>query len=78
MNSFSNQRSPWQALSLAEQERSTLQERLSNTQHELAEANVEYERLKREAQSHQEQDRGTINNLKAEIDNFRVQFDNAT
>ena len=63
---------------MAEQERSVLQERLSNTQHELAEANVEYERLKREAQAHQEQDKANINNLRSEIENFRVHFDNTT
>ena len=68
----------YQALSLAEQERSALQEKLSNLNHELAEANVEYERFKRDAVAKQEQDRGTINNLQAEFRGFREQFDEAT
>ncbi len=64
-----------QALSLMEQEKSSLQEKLGGVQQELGTASVEYDRLKREAASKQEQDRGTINSLQSELKNFRGQFE---
>ena len=64
-----------QALSVAEQERSVLSERLNGLQRDLGNANNDFERLKRESLTKQEQDRGTINNLTAELKNFRQQFD---
>ena len=42
---------------------------------ELASANVEYERLKRESLARQEQDRANINSLESELKNFRSQFE---
>ena len=62
-------------MSLLEQEKSTLQEKNNNLNMELASANVEYERLKRESQARQEQDRTNINGLQSELKNFRSQFE---
>ena len=64
-----------QALSLLEQEKSTLQEKHSQLQSDLASANLEYDRLKREYQARVEQDRNNINSLQSEMKNFRVQFE---
>ena len=65
----------FQALSLVEQEKSTLAEKLANSQHDLGSANLEYERLKRDALGKQEQDRNVINELQNELKNFRSQFE---
>ena len=62
-------------MSLLEQEKSTLQEKNNNLNMELASANVEYERLKRESQARQEQDKSNINSLQSELKNFRSQFE---
>ena len=64
-----------QALSLVEQEKSTVQEKLQQSQLDLSNANMEYDRLKRDALAHQEQDKNTINELQNELKNFRKQFD---
>ena len=64
-----------QALSLVEQEKSTVQEKLQQTQLDLSNAHMEYDRLKRDALAHQEQDKNTINELQNELKNFRKQFD---
>jgi hypothetical protein len=63
---------------LRPQERCTLAEKLSNTQNELSNMNVEYERLKRESIGKQDQDRATITNLQGELKNFHAQFEEAT
>ena len=65
-------------MSLAEQEKCTLLEKNNNLTMELAGSNVEYERLKREYQARQEQDRNNINSLQSEFKNFRSQFEEAT
>jgi len=67
--------SVFQTISLLEQEKSTLSEKNSNLNMELASANVEYERLKRESLARQEQDRANINSLESELKNFRSQFE---
>ncbi|XP_076086637.1 uncharacterized protein LOC143057256 isoform X1 [Mytilus galloprovincialis] len=64
-----------QTMSLLEQEKSTLGEKNNNLTMDLANANVEYERLKRDYYAKQEQDRTTINGLGSELKNFRSQFD---
>ncbi len=64
-----------QVLSLAEQEKSSLQEKLQQTQHEASSAHLEYERLKRDALAHQEQDKNTITKLQDELREFREQFE---
>ena len=65
----------FQALSLVEQEKSTVQEKLQQTQLDLSNAGIEYDRLKRDALAHQEQDKNTINELQNELKNFRKQLD---
>jgi hypothetical protein len=50
-------------------------EKNNNLNMELASGNVEYERLKRESQARQEQDRSNINSLQSELKNFRSQFE---
>ena len=65
----------FQTISLLEQEKSTLSEKNNNLNMELASANVEYERLKRESLARQEQDRTNINGLQSELKNFRSQFE---
>ena len=62
-------------MSLMEQEKSTISEKLANMIQDLNVANLEYERLKREATTKQEQDRSTINNMQTEIRNLRLEFD---
>jgi uncharacterized protein involved in exopolysaccharide biosynthesis len=69
---------PFQSLSLAEQEKSTLQERLNNAQREHANLSMDYDRLKREAIARSEQDKATINNAQADLKRFRLQFEEAT
>ncbi len=64
-------------MSLVEQEKSTLQERLAQANRDFSHATLEYERLKRDALAHQEQDKNTINELQNELKNFRKQFDEA-
>lgn len=68
----------YQALSLVEQEKSTLAEKLANTNRDLAAGNLEYDRLKRDALARQEQDRANINEVNNELKNFRAQFEEAT
>ena len=46
-----------QALSMAQQEKNQLMEKLNNSQRELANASMEMDRLKRDAFTKQEQDR---------------------
>ena len=65
----------FKCMSLMEQEKSTISEKLANMIQDLNVANLEYERLKREATTKQEQDRSTINNMQTEIRNLRLEFD---
>ena len=67
-----------QAISLLEQEKGTLAEKLANAQQELADLNVRYERLNREAQTRAETDRSNILNLQGQLKDFRQQFEEAT
>lgn len=62
-------------MSLLEQEKATLGEKLSNTSQQLETANMDYDKLKREALGKQEADRGTILNLQSELKGFREQFE---
>lgn len=62
-------------MSLLEQEKSTLAEKNNNLTMDLANSNVEYERLKREYYARQEQDRTTMNGLNGELKNLRSQYD---
>lgn len=64
-----------QTMSLLEQEKSTLAEKNNNLTMDLANVNVEYERLKREYQAKMEQDRTNINALNSDLKNFRSQFE---
>jgi hypothetical protein len=64
-------------MSIAEQERSALTERLNALQRDLGIANSDFDRLKRESLTKQEQDRSAINNLTAELKNHRQQADEA-
>ena len=66
-----------QVLSLLEQEKSGLLERLGSVQTELTTAHSEYERLRREGQARSEQDRNVIINLNAETKNWRAQCEEA-
>ena len=68
----------FQALSLVEQEKSTLGEKLANTLRDLATLNLDYDRLKRDSIARQEQDRTSINQLNNELKNFRAQFEETT
>ena len=65
-------------MSLVEQEKSTLGEKLANAMRDLAAANMEYDRLKRDALAKQEQDRANINQVNNELKNFRSQFEDTT
>lgn len=62
-------------MSLLEQEKSTLAEKNSTLTMELANINVEYERLKREYLARQEQDKNNMNALNQELRNLRGQFE---
>jgi FtsZ-binding cell division protein ZapB len=62
-------------MSLLEQEKSTLAEKNNNLTMELANANVEYERLRREYHARQEQDKNNMNGLNQELRNLRGQFE---
>ena len=64
-----------QALSLAEQERSSLQEKLVNVQRELENAFMENERQKREWNARHEQQLNNINSLQSELKNQRANFE---
>ena len=66
-----------QVLSLMEQEKSTLMEKLATVQQELADARLEYERLKRDSLGRQEQDHNVMVNLQGELKSFRSQFEEA-
>lgn len=68
----------FQAISILEQEKGILQEKLAKTQQDLTDAIVEYDRLKREAQTRTETDRSNIFALQGELKNFRQQFEEAT
>lgn len=62
-------------MSLLEQEKSTLSEKNNTLTMELANINVEYERLKREYLARQEQDKNNMNALNQELRNLRGQFE---
>lgn len=62
-------------MSLLEQEKSTLAEKNNTLTMELANINVEYERLKREYLARQEQDKNNMNALNQELRNLRGQFE---
>ena len=62
-------------MSLLEQEKSTLAEKNNNLTMDLANSNVEYERLKREYHARQEQDKENLNALNQELRNLRGQFE---
>lgn len=62
-------------MSLLEQEKSTLAENNNTLTMELANINVEYERLKREYLARQEQDKNNMNALNQELRNLRGQFE---
>ena len=64
-----------QALSLMEQEKSSLQEKLANTCNELDQSNTEYEKLKREAVAKQDSDRTAIINLQGEVKQARETYE---
>ena len=52
-------------------------EKLANTQQELGDARLEFERLKRDSQGRQEQDHNVIINLQGELKSYRSQFEEA-
>ena len=62
-------------MSLLDQEKSTLAEKNNHLTMELANSNVEYERLKREYHARQEQDKENLNALNQELRNLRGQFE---
>lgn len=62
-------------MSLLEQEKSTLAEKNNTLTMEVANINVEYERLKREYLARQEQDKNNMNALNQELRNLRGQFE---
>ena len=64
-----------QVMSLLEQEKASLQEKLANVNNELETSNIDYEKLKREALGKQEADRNSILNLQGELKSFRDQFE---
>lgn len=68
----------FQALMLAEQEKSSLQERLASIQRELEAAITDHERLRRELEGRIEQQQASIMNLQVELKNFRTQFQEAS
>ena len=67
-----------QAISLLEQEKGTLVEKLANAQQDLADLNVKYDRLNREAQTRAETDRSNIISLQGQLKDFRQQFEEDT
>ena len=67
-----------QSLHLAQQEKNTIAEKLSNAQREMANASMEMDRIKREAFSKAEQDKDSMNALQTEIKDIRAHFEDAT
>lgn len=63
-----------QALSLAEQERSVLQERLSGVQRDAEAAEVDFVRQKRDLLSRVDQFQTTVEGLQTELKNTRINF----
>ena len=62
-------------MSLLEQDKASLEKKLSNTSQNLETANVDYDKLKLEAAAKQEGDRNTILNLNSELTGFRELFE---
>lgn len=67
-----------QVIALLEQEKSVLQEKIVLLTSDLTNLNVEYERIRREAQVQQEQDRSKISALQAEKQDIRAQVEEMT
>jgi chromosome segregation ATPase len=67
-----------QALSLAEQERSALQERLSSAQRDAESSEVEYDRQKRELLSRIDRYQASVDGLQNELSNVRSSLNEAT
>jgi hypothetical protein len=68
---------PFQALSLAEQERRCLQEKLIGLQNELEGATMEHERQKRDWNARHEQQSAAIVALQSDIKNFRDRLEDS-
>uniref|UniRef100_H2XQ82 Uncharacterized protein n=1 Tax=Ciona intestinalis TaxID=7719 RepID=H2XQ82_CIOIN len=67
-----------QGLSIKETEKNALQEKLNNATQNIQDLENEYEKLKRQANSKNEKDRATINQITQELKDFRTQFELAT
>ena len=68
----------WKALSVAEHERSALQEKLGGVQRELEVALMDHDRIKRELQARVDQQLNAINALQADLKNFKAHLDDLT
>jgi len=69
---------PKQALSGAEHERSTLQEKLGGVARELEAALMDQDRIKRDLQARVDQQLNAINALQADLKNFKAHLDDVT
>ena len=68
----------FQALSLAEQERRCLQEKLGGLQNEFESATMEHERQKREWNARSEQQTATISVLQSDVKDLRARIEDAS
>lgn len=64
-------------MSIAQSERAVLSEKLSLTKDDLLRLQVEFDKLRRDAALHQEQDRQVINSLQDELKKFQIKFEDA-
>lgn len=64
-----------QCLSLLEQEKCAVQEKLSNTQADLGDAKLDIERLRREAAAQKEQDHQVQQDLHSELKHVKQQLE---
>lgn len=68
----------FQLLSIAQSERNALAEKLSLTKDDLLRIQVEFDKLRRDATLHHEQDRQVIGSLQDELKKFHVKFEDTT
>ncbi|CAF4826729.1 unnamed protein product [Rotaria sp. Silwood1] len=65
-------------LSIAQSERNALTEKLSTTKDDLLRLQVEFDKIRRDAALHHEQDRQVILSLQDELKKFHIKFEDAT
>ncbi|CAF4825109.1 unnamed protein product, partial [Rotaria magnacalcarata] len=65
-------------LSMAQTERNALAEKLSLTKDDLMRSQVEFDKIRRDAALHHEQDRQVIISLQDELKKFHIKFEDVT